>query len=50
MNISHLQFVDDTLIFCKNSVTQLMYLRCAIRCFEAVSSLNLANSCSYGVG
>lgn len=28
--MSHLQFIDDTLIMCKNSARQLMLLRCVI--------------------
>lgn len=38
--VSHLQFVDDTLIFCDANVRQLGFLRCLIRCFKAVSGLN----------
>lgn len=50
--ISHLQFVDDTMIFCDADVCQLGYLRCILSCFEAVSSLhiNLAKSELFPVG
>lgn len=52
LKISHLQFVDDTLVFCKQSISQLTLLRCVIRCFEAILGLkvNLSKSCIYGVG
>lgn len=50
--ISHLQFADDTIIFCNNSQRQIRLLRCVIRCFEAVSGLciNLAKSFIFVVG
>lgn len=34
--VSHLQFTDDTLVLCKNSVKQINLLICVIRCFEEV--------------
>lgn len=37
--VSHLQFANDTLIMCKTSEAQVLYLHCVIHCFEAVSSL-----------
>lgn len=50
--VSYLQFADGTLIMCKASKNQVMYLRCVVRCFEAVSSLkvNLHKSQMYEVG
>lgn len=39
--VSHLQFADDTLIMCKANENQVMYLRCVVHCFEAVSSLKV---------
>lgn len=50
--VSHLQFVDDTIVLCKNSEIQLKYLRCVIRCFEVVLGLkvNHSKSCIYCVG
>lgn len=52
MMVSHLQFADDTLILCKASEEQVMYLRCVIRCFKVVSGLkvNFHKSGMYGIG
>lgn len=41
MPISHLQFVDGMLILCNNSQRQIRYLRCILRCFEAVFGLRI---------
>lgn len=47
MMLTHFQFADDTLIMCKSLVRQLKFLRCVIRCFEAVLRLkiNFTKSC-----
>ena len=37
--ISHLLFVDDTLILCDPKSDQIGYLKCILLCFEAVSGL-----------
>lgn len=37
--VSHLLFVDDTLVLCRGSVDQMRYLRCVSRCFEVVLGL-----------
>lgn len=52
VTISHLQFSDETIIFCDVEVRQVGYLRCILRCFEVVSSLkiNLAKSELFQVG
>ena len=44
--VSHLLYVDDTLVFCGADVRQVCHLRCILLCFEAVSGLkvNLAKS------
>ena len=44
MDISHLLFVDDTLVFFYANLDQLNHLRCILLCFEADSGLciNLA--------
>ena len=39
MEVSHLLFADDTLIFCEPKVEQLRNLRCLLLCFEAVSGV-----------
>ena len=51
-SISHLLFVDDTLVFCKASKDQLIYLRWVLFWFEASSGLkiNLDKSEIYKVG
>lgn len=48
VSISHLQFADDTIIFCETDVRQVRFLRC----FEAVLSLqiNMAKSEIYSIG
>lgn len=50
--VSHLQFADDTMIFCDANVRQLDFLRCILNCFEAVFGLNvnLAKSELFQVG
>lgn len=48
ISISHLQYANDTMIFCEVDIRQIGYLRC----FQAVSSLkiNLAKSEIFQVG
>jgi len=41
INISHLLFVDDTLVFCWASPENLLYLRLFLLSFEAVSGLKI---------
>jgi hypothetical protein len=41
MMVSHLLFVDDTLIFCDPNVDQFRDLRCLLLCFKAVSGLKI---------
>ncbi|XP_026452409.1 uncharacterized protein LOC113352864 [Papaver somniferum] len=52
MNISHPQFVDDTLIFLDSDVEQVRNLRSILLSFELLSGLkiNFAKSQIYGVG
>jgi hypothetical protein len=52
MEISHLLFADDTLIFCEPRVEQIRNLRCLLLCFEAVSGLkiNLSKSVIVPIG
>ena len=37
--VSHLLFVDDTLIFCDSNIDQMLILRMVLIWFEAVSGL-----------
>lgn len=52
MSISHLQFANDTMIFCDVDMRQIGFLRCMLGVFEMVTGLpiNLAKSEMFGVG
>lgn len=52
VSVSHLQFANDTMIFCDANIRQLGYLRCIHRRFEAVSGLkiNIVKSEIFQVG
>lgn len=39
--ISHLQFMDDMMIFCEVVVKQVGFLRCVLHCFETMSGLKI---------
>ena len=41
VNISHLLFVDDTLVFCRDSEDQMAYLSWIPLCFEVLSGLRV---------
>lgn len=41
LQISQLQFANDTVIFCDVEVRQLRALRCVPRCFKVVSGLKM---------
>ena len=51
-NVSHLLFVDDTLIFCKDLDDEMLYLSWILLYFEALSGLrvNLEKSAIMPVG
>lgn len=52
ISISHLQFAEDTMIFCDANMRQIGFLRCILCAFEEVTGLkiNLAKSKMFGVG
>lgn len=39
--ISHLQFVDYMMVFCKVDDRQVIFSRCILRCLEVVSGLRI---------
>lgn len=41
IEVSHLLFADDTLIFCHPDVRNLLHLRCILFCFQGVSILKI---------
>lgn len=52
VSISHLQFADDTMIFCDADLSQIGFLRCILCVFEMETGLpiNLAKNEMFGVG
>jgi hypothetical protein len=52
VNVSHLLFVDDTLIFCGANASQIRHIRALLVCFEVVAGLkvNLSKSALVLVG
>lgn len=41
LEVTHLQYVDDTLIFCEAEEEQLRYLRVIIVLFDGISGLHI---------
>ena len=41
VEVSMLQFVDDTIFFCKDNVKNITPIKCALRCFELVYGLKV---------
>jgi hypothetical protein len=52
VNVSHLLFADDTLIFCGATANQIHHIGALLVCFEAVAGLkvNLSKSALVPVG
>ena len=50
MNISHLLFADDTLVFCKDSEEQMVFLSWFLLCFKALSRLRVVETKKRRVG
>ncbi|XP_028086008.1 uncharacterized protein LOC114286986 [Camellia sinensis] len=52
INISHLQFTDNTIIFCEAEWSEMLTVKRILRCFEIISGLeiNFHKSGVYGVG
>lgn len=52
LNISHLQFADDTVMFCEAEESEILAIKRILRCFEVISGLriNFAKSVVCGVG
>ncbi|XP_028074331.1 uncharacterized protein LOC114276709 [Camellia sinensis] len=52
LNISHLQFADDTVLFCEAEGSQILAIKRILRCFEVISGLriNFSKSVVCGVG
>ncbi|XP_028114475.1 uncharacterized protein LOC114312452 [Camellia sinensis] len=50
LGISHLQFADDTIIFCKGAKEEVLNIKRVLRCFEVMSGLkiNFHKSFVYG--
>lgn len=50
--ISHLQFADDSILFCQNDMKSAEQIRSVFAAFQMISGLkiNLKKSCVYGVG
>lgn len=48
--VSHLQFVDDTILFLHKNYQSVQGIKCVLRCFELLSGLhiNYSKSMLYG--
>lgn len=47
MEITHLFFANDTLIFCESEKRALLNVRCVLLCFEAVPGLRIRSNLSW---
>ncbi|CAL5430761.1 unnamed protein product [Camellia sinensis] len=52
VKVSHLQFADDTILFCEANLEEILCIKRLLRCFEVVSGLkiNYSKSMVIGVG
>lgn len=52
VNVSHLQFVDDTILFCSNDLGEILSIKMVLRWFQEMSGLkiNMSKSMLCGVG
>ena len=41
LSVSHLLYVDDTILFCDNDLEKLVHIRLVLTCFEAVTGLKV---------
>ena len=41
LQISHLQFANDTIIFCESVMDQLIIIKRILRCFQLISGLKV---------
>ncbi|XP_028119693.1 uncharacterized protein LOC114317183 [Camellia sinensis] len=44
LNVSHLQFADDTVIFCEAKWSEIFTIKTILRCFEVISGLRISFS------
>lgn len=50
IKVSHLQFADDTILFCEANLEEILCIKRLLRCFEVVSGLKINYSKSMVVG
>ena len=52
VRVSHLQFADDTILFCDSSLEEVSNFKMILRCFELMSGLriNFHKSLVFGIG
>jgi len=43
--VSHLFFVDDTILFCDADVEQILHIQMSLLRFQAVTGLKVVNAC-----